>query len=65
MRVFMHNSMHHSLIYSKESGWSMSQLGTLMAIHRKGSSPISDIGEEMGISNRQSARCLTEWCKKA
>jgi len=58
MRIFMHNSMHNALLYSKECGWSMSQLGALMFIHRKGTSAISDIGEEMGISNPAASQMI-------
>ena len=58
MRIFMHNSMHRAMLYAKECGWSMSQLGTLMVIHRKGSSAVSDIGEEMGISNPAASQML-------
>lgn len=58
MRIFMHNSMHRALLYSKECGWSMSQLGTLMVIHKRGATAISDIGEEMGISNPAASQML-------
>jgi DNA-binding MarR family transcriptional regulator len=58
MKVFMHNSMHNTLRYSKEAGWSMSQIGAMMSIHRHGTSAISDVGEAMGISNPAASQMI-------
>ena len=54
----MHNSMHNALRYSKEQGWSMSQIGALMIIHRKGTTAVSDIGDELGISNPAASQMI-------
>jgi hypothetical protein len=36
IEIFMRHSMQHFIRYSRESGISMSQLGTLFHIHRMG-----------------------------
>ncbi|MEN8242713.1 MAG: MarR family transcriptional regulator [Chloroflexota bacterium] len=56
--VFMRHSMHHALRHSRGSGCSMSQLGTLMIIHRRGTRTVSDIGEELGVSNAAASQML-------
>jgi DNA-binding MarR family transcriptional regulator len=56
--VFMRRSMHNVMRFSRESGWSMSQLGTLMTIHRKGTTAVSDIGDELGVSNAAASQML-------
>ena len=56
--VFMRRSMRDVMRYSRESGWSMSQLGTLMTIHRKGTTAVSDIGDELGVSNAAASQML-------
>jgi DNA-binding MarR family transcriptional regulator len=55
---FMHNSMHDAIRFSKEKGWSMTQLHTLMIIHKRGGRIISDIGDELGISNAAASQLL-------
>lgn len=47
----MHFTIHNFLRISKENNISMPQLGTLMGIYHKKSSVISNIGDELGISN--------------
>lgn len=56
--VFMHNSMHNALRYSKECGWSMSQIGVLRVIHRQGTTAISDIGDAMGVSTPAASQLI-------
>ena len=58
MSVFMRRSMRNTMRFSRESGWSMSQLGALMMIHRRGTSAVSDIGEELGVSNAAASQML-------
>src|SRR5450756_2667144 len=55
--VFMHRSMRSVLLYAKESGLSMSQLGALMHI-AKGASGVSDIGDDLGISSAAASQML-------
>lgn len=56
--VFMRNSMHNALRFSRESGWSMSQLSTLVIIHKRGTSAISDIGDELGVTKAAVSQLL-------
>jgi MarR family transcriptional regulator, organic hydroperoxide resistance regulator len=49
--VFMHRSMRNFLRYSKDSGLSMSQLGALFYIRRKGTCDVSNLGDELGVTS--------------
>ena len=51
VELLMRHSMHGFLIYAKEHGFSMSQLGALMHISRKGVSGIADIGDDLGVTS--------------
>lgn len=55
--VFMRSSMRNFIFYIKERGLSMSQIGALFLIHR-GSSSVSDIAEELGITNAAASQML-------
>jgi DNA-binding MarR family transcriptional regulator len=55
--VFMRSSMRNFIFYIKERGLSMSQIGALFLIH-KGSSNVSDIAEELGITNAAASQML-------
>lgn len=57
IEIFMHNSMRSFILYSKESGLSMSQIGALFRIH-KGSGGVSDLGEDLGISSAAASQML-------
>lgn len=51
MEVLMQHSMHGFLLYAKERGFSMSQLGALMHISKRGVSGITHIGDDLGVTN--------------
>jgi DNA-binding MarR family transcriptional regulator len=55
--VSMRNSMRNFIFYLKERELSMSQIGTLFLIHR-GSSNISDIAEELGVTKAAASQML-------
>ncbi len=55
--VFMRNSMRHFLLYSKEKGLSMPQIGALFRI-RRGDCSVSDISGELNISNAAASQML-------
>lgn len=57
-RVFLRHSMNNAMRYSRDSGCSMQQLGTLMIIHKRGTSAVSDIGDELGVSNAAASQML-------
>ena len=51
LEVSMKHSMHGLFLYAKERGFSMSQIGALMHISRKGVSGIANIGDNLGITS--------------
>jgi len=58
METFMRGSMHKFIFYAKERGLSMSQIGALFAIRRKGVCGVSDIGDELGITAAATSQML-------
>ncbi len=50
IRFVMQRSMRSFLLYSKQNGFSITQVAALSLIHRKGISSVSDIGEELDIT---------------
>ncbi|MCB9134459.1 MAG: MarR family transcriptional regulator [Anaerolineales bacterium] len=58
METFMRRSMHKFIFYAKERGLSMSQIGALFAIRRKGTCGVSDIGDELGITPAATSQML-------
>jgi DNA-binding MarR family transcriptional regulator len=56
--VFMRRSMRNFIRFSRESGLSMSQIGALYHIHRRGSSPVSDLGEHLGVTSAAASQML-------
>jgi DNA-binding MarR family transcriptional regulator len=55
---FMRGSMRHLLLYAKESGLSMSQIGAMLHIHRKGVSEVSIVGDDVGVSKAAASQML-------
>ena len=55
---FMRGSMRHLLVYAKESGLSMSQIGAMLHIHRKGVSGVSGIGDDLGVTHPAASQML-------
>jgi DNA-binding MarR family transcriptional regulator len=56
--IFVRLSMQNYGRYVKESGFSMSQVSVLFYVYRKGSSGVSDIGEEMGVTSAAASQML-------
>jgi len=56
--VFMRNSMHNFLLFSKEKGVSMPQIGALFQIRRKGVCSVSDIGDELGVTSAAASQMI-------
>jgi DNA-binding MarR family transcriptional regulator len=54
---FMRSSMRSLILYSKENGLSMSQIGALFQIYH-GRSNVSDLGEGLGISHAAASQML-------
>lgn len=58
IQAFMHQSMRRVISYAKERGLSMSQMGTLLFLHRHDTCDVSDIGEYLGITTAASSQLL-------
>ncbi len=55
---FMHRSMRSFVRYARERGFSMSQMATLFQISRRGRLAVSDIGDDLGVSNAAASQLL-------
>lgn len=55
--IFMRRSMKNFILFTKENGLSMSQIGALFRIH-KGSGGVSDIGDELGVTSAAASQML-------
>jgi DNA-binding MarR family transcriptional regulator len=58
IQVFMRRSMRNLLLYSRQKGFTHTQMATLFMIQRKESNSVSDIGDELGISNAAASQML-------
>ncbi len=56
--VFLRSSMRRLLLYAKGSGLSMPQIGALLHIRRKGVCGVSDIGDDLGVTNAAASQML-------
>ncbi|GAB4581918.1 MAG: MarR family transcriptional regulator [Anaerolineales bacterium] len=58
LETFMRRSMHNFILTAKERGLSMTQMGALFAIHRKGACGVTDIGDHLGITAAATSQML-------
>ncbi len=58
LEVSMHRSMRGLICYARESGLSMSQMGALIHIHRRGHSGVTDLGDHLGVTSAASSQML-------
>jgi len=56
--VFMRRSMSDLILYSRESGLSVSQIGALSHIHVKGACGVSEIGDDLGTTSAAASQML-------
>lgn len=56
--VFMRHSMRGLLAHSKDHGLSMSQIGALFHLRRKGVCGVSDIGDDLGVTSAAASQML-------
>ena len=56
--LFMHRSMQGTIHYAKENGLSMSMLGTLFHLNRRGHAGVSDLGQHLGVSSAAASQML-------
>ena len=57
-QTFMNRSMERLIPYVKEQGLSMSQVGALFHLQRIRTCAISDIGDELGVTNAAASQLL-------
>ncbi len=58
IEVSMRRSMRNFIRYARESGLSMSQLGALFHVHRKGSIGVTDLGDHLGVTSAAASQML-------
>ena len=58
IEVFMRRSMRDFIRFSRESGLSMSQIGALYHLRRRGNSGVSDLGEHLGVTSAAASQML-------
>lgn len=58
IEVFMRGSMHNFLLFSKQHGFSMTQVSVLFMLRRTGASSVSDIGDELQVSTAAASQLL-------
>ncbi len=56
--VFMRRSMREFVQFSKASGLSMGQLSTLFRLYHRGGCGVSDIGEDLGVTNAAASQMI-------
>ena len=56
--VFMRHSMRNFLQYARENGLSMSQVNTLFHIHRRGGCSVTEVAENLGVTNAAASQML-------
>ena len=60
METFMRRSMHNFILYAKKHELSMSQIGALFVIRRKGTCGVTDIGAHLGITAAATSQMLNQ-----
>ncbi len=58
IETFMHRSMRGFILYAKERGLSMSQIGALLHIHGEGAPGVSGLGDDLGITTPAASQML-------
>lgn len=58
IEVFMRGSMHNFLLFSKQHGFSMTQIAVMFMLRRKGVTSVSVIAGELQISNAAASQLL-------
>ena len=56
--IFMHRSMRRFIHFARESGLSMSMIGALFHLNRKGCTGVTDLGDHLGVTSAASSQML-------
>jgi DNA-binding MarR family transcriptional regulator len=49
--IIMRRSIHNIIRFARENGLSMSQIGALFYLHRKGSTGVTDLGDHLDVTS--------------
>lgn len=58
MEIFISRSMRSLILFSKNRGLTMSQLGALFHLHHRGGCNVTDLGDELGITGAASSQMM-------
>ena len=58
MQLVMRHSIRNFMLFAKDRNYSIAQLNTLIRLFYKGECGISDLGEEMGVTNAAASQLL-------
>lgn len=56
--ISMHRSVRHLICYAREHGLSMSQLGALFLVRRRGGCGVTDLGDDLGVTSSAASQML-------
>jgi len=56
--IFMHHSLHRFIHFARESGLSMSMIGTLFHLSKKGCAGVTEMGDHLGVTSAASSQML-------
>ena len=56
--LFMHRSMRRFIHHARESGLSMSMIGTLFHLHRNQGVGVTDLGDHLGVTSAAASQML-------
>jgi DNA-binding MarR family transcriptional regulator len=56
--LFMHRSMQGTIQYARDNGLSMSMIGTLFHLNRRGHTGVSDLSQHLGVSSAAASQML-------
>ena len=56
--IFMHRSLRRFIHFARENGLSMSMIGTLFHLSKKGCAGVTDLGDHLGVTSGASSQML-------
>ena len=56
--IFMHRSLRRFIHFARENGLSMSMIGTLFHLSKKGCAGVTDLGDHLGVTSAASSQML-------
>lgn len=64
MDIFFQYSSREFIEYAKKTGLNMSQIRAMTMVHRRGSCWVSDLGDELGVSNAAASQLVEQLVQK-